>query len=70
MGDLIAQFRDPKAIDAIAEKAEVDSERAQPLMDEYSKRLPKNTFWNARRYCKSAQGLSGLLRFLERRGPG
>jgi len=24
-----------------------DSERAQPLIDEYSQRLPKNTFWNA-----------------------
>ena len=24
-----------------------DSVRAQPLMDEYSKRFPKNTFWNA-----------------------
>ena len=24
-----------------------DSGRAQPLMDEYSKRFPKNTFWNA-----------------------
>src|SRR4030081_2267614 len=23
-----------------------DSARAQPLMDEYSKRFPKNTFWN------------------------
>ncbi len=24
-----------------------DSEKAQPLMDEYSQLLPKNTFWNA-----------------------
>jgi eukaryotic-like serine/threonine-protein kinase len=52
VGDLVARafgiFRSRAAVAIAANAFSLcgDSERAQPLMDEYSQRLPKNTFWN------------------------
>jgi serine/threonine protein kinase/tetratricopeptide (TPR) repeat protein len=53
VGDLVAGafgiFRSRAAVAIAANAFSLcgDSARAQPLMDEYSKRLPTNTFWNA-----------------------
>jgi serine/threonine protein kinase/tetratricopeptide (TPR) repeat protein len=53
VGDLVARafeiFRSRAAVAIAANAFSLcgDSARAQPLMDEYLKRLPTNTFWNA-----------------------
>ena len=52
VGDLVARafgiFRSRAAVAIAANAFSLcgDSERAQPLVDEYSQRLPKNSFWN------------------------